>query len=60
MLVALLRSRFEDERDEALLALGERIDVAFGHEGAELGHAMRVHGGVRLLIWMLANSSAEV
>ena len=60
MIIALLRSRFDDERDEALSALGEMVDGAFGDDGAALGHALRVHGGVKLLAWLLGNENPEV
>ena len=49
MLIALLRSRFEEERDDALSTLAQMVNGAFGEDGAQLGHAMRTHGGVQLL-----------
>ena len=60
VLVALLRSSDEVERDDALASLAEMIDGAFGEDGAALGEQMRANGGVALLSWLLADPSPDV
>ena len=60
VLVALLRSSDEAERDDALASLAEMIDGAFGEDGAALGEQMRANGGVALLSWLLADPSPDV
>lgn len=60
VLVALLRSTDENERDDALATLAEMVDGAFGEDGARLGQEMRANGGVALLSWLLADPNPEV
>ena len=60
VLVALLRSTDEAERDDALASLAEMIDGAFGDDGRDLGEQMRANGGVALLSWLLADPSPDV
>jgi hypothetical protein len=60
VLVALLRSTDEQERDEALATLAEMVDGAFGDDGTQLGQEMRANGGIALLSWLLADPSPEV
>lgn len=60
VLVALLRSTDEGERDDALASLAEMVDGAFGEDGEQLGLAVRANGGVALLSWLLADPSPDV
>ena len=60
VLVALLRSTDENERDDALATLAEMVDGAFGEDGARLGQEMRANGGIALLSWLLADPNPEV
>ena len=60
VLVALLRSTDEAERDDALASLAEMIDGAFGDDGLSLGEQIRANGGIALLSWLLADPSPDV
>ncbi len=61
-LVDCLRSSDADERNEALIALLDICEQAYGEDGRLLGSAMRQDNGtgLSLLCWLLADSDPEV
>ena len=59
-LLSLMRSPDEGERDAALSTLAEVVGAAFGEDGAEIGRAVRSHGGPAILTWLLADPNPVV
>ena len=54
------RPNSQEEREEALTALADQVDGAFGDAGVELGQQVRSNGGIPLLSWLLADPAPEV
>ena len=58
--LAALQSAHGVTRRTALTALCDRVGAAFGEAGAELGNAIREHGGIPLLLSLVADPEPAV
>lgn len=59
-LLEVLRSPYQEEREEAVALLAELVTTAYGSDGEALGNAIRDGGGVAQMAWMLADPSPTI